>query len=163
MKKTLAPMSSTVHPKPNVIVSCRDKDGRNNALAIGFAANVSIVPPMVMVAITPLRHSHGIIKESGEFVLNLPVKGFEKEYEYLGTHSGRDGDKLAAMVIEWEEAEMVSAPMLCACPVCVECRVVDSIKPGSHELFVGEVLAVHCEEKYVDKNGKIRWDELELL
>lgn len=163
MKRKLAPMSSTVHPKPNVIVSCRDREGRNNALAIGFAANVSIQPPMVMVAITPLRHSHSIIKESSEFVLNLPVKGFEAEYEYLGTRSGRDEDKFAALGIDWEEAVHVNAPMLRACPVCVECRVAESIMPGSHEIFVAHVLAVHCEEKYVDEKGKIRWEDIELI
>lgn len=163
MKRTLAPLSSTVHPKPNLIVSCRDREGRNNALAIGFAANVSIEPPMVMIAVTPLRHSHGIIRESGEFVINVPVKGFEKEFEYLGTKSGRYEDKLSALGLELAEAEAVNAAMICACPICVECRVVDSIKPGSHELFVARVVAVHCEEEYVDANGKICWDKIELL
>lgn len=72
------------------MVSCRGKDGKNNALAVGFAANVSPNPPMVMVGIVPGHYSYQLIKESDEFVINIPTKGFEKEYYYLGSKSGRD-------------------------------------------------------------------------
>lgn len=87
----------TLQPIPQTIVSCRDKEGRNNALVVGFTANVSLDPVMVMAGIVPTRFSHHMVKETGCFVINLPKKSFKKEYDYLGVHSGRDGDKFVAL------------------------------------------------------------------
>ena len=94
-----------LHPLPQVIVSVRDKDGRNNALAVGYTANVSHDPAMVMVGIEPTRFSHHMVKENGCFVVNLPLKSFRKAFGYLGSKSGRDGDKFASLDLKWEEGE----------------------------------------------------------
>lgn len=99
----------TIRPAPNTIVSCRDKDGKNNALVVGFVSNASIAPPMVMIGIVPERFSYHMIKETGVFVINLPGKGFEKEYGYLGSKSGRAGDKFEALSLEWEEGASLPA------------------------------------------------------
>ena len=103
MKKIAKNNVLCMQPIPQTLVSCRDKDGRNNALVVGFAANVSLDPAMVMVGIVPTRYSHHMIKESGCFVINLPKKDYEKEYNYLGSKSGRDGDKFAALNIQWTD------------------------------------------------------------
>ena len=152
-----------MQPVPQTLVSCRDKDGRNNALVVGFTANVSLDPAMVMVGIVPSRYSHHMVKETGAFVVNLPKKGYEKEYSYLGSASGRDEDKFEKMNIQWKDAEYVDAPILTDCPVSIECSVVESIMPGTHELFIGKVEAVHVEEKYLDENGNILWDKMVLM
>jgi flavin reductase (DIM6/NTAB) family NADH-FMN oxidoreductase RutF len=157
-KKLLA-----LQPVPQTIVSCRDKEGRNNALVVGFTANVSLDPVMVMVGIVPTRFSHHMVKETGCFVINLPKKGFKKEYDYLGSHSGRDGDKFAALNLKWEDATYVNAPILTDCPVNIECSVIESTMPGTHELFIAKVEKVHVEEGYADKNGNILWDKLDLM
>ena len=96
MKKLATNTVLCMQPVPQTIVSCRDKDGRNNALVVGFTANVSLDPVMVMVGIVPSRFSHHMVKESGCFVINLPKKSFKKEYDYLGSKSGRDEDKVKA-------------------------------------------------------------------
>jgi flavin reductase (DIM6/NTAB) family NADH-FMN oxidoreductase RutF len=57
----------------------------------------------------------------------------------------------------------VDAPLLSGCPVSIECTVTESIKPGSHELFVGRVEAVHVDERFIDKDGNILWSEMNLL
>lgn len=163
MKKTIENKACCIAPAPNLIVSCRDREGRNNALAVGFASNVSIEPAMVMVGIVPERFSYHMIKESGEFIINLPAKGFEKEYYYLGSKSGKDEDKFEVLHLEWTDGEKVNAPMLSACPVAIECRVTTSLQPGSHELFIASVEAVHCEEEYLDSNGNIDWTKIPLL
>ena len=152
-----------MQPVPKTLVSCRDKEGRNNALVVGFAANVSLDPVMVMVGIVPSRYSHHMVKESGCFVINLPKKGYEKEYNYLGSKSGRDEDKFAAMDIQWADAEYVNAPILTDCPVSIECSVVDSMQPGTHELFIGKVEAVHVDEEYLDEKGNILWNKIDLM
>ena len=163
MKKLAKNMVLCMQPIPQTIVSCRDKDGNNNALVVGFAANVSLDPVMVMVGIVPTRHSHHMIKESGSFVINLPRKDFQKEYSYLGSKSGRDEDKFASLDLKWEEARYVNAPILTDCPVSIECSVVNSIMPGTHELFIGKVEAVHVDEEYLDDNGNILWDKMNLM
>ena len=105
MKKLAKNTMLSMQPVPKTLVSCRDKDGKNNALVVGFAANVSLDPAMVMVGIVPTRYSHHMVKESGCFVINLPKKGYEKEYNYLGSASGRDEDKFEKMNIQWKDAE----------------------------------------------------------
>lgn len=163
MKKLAKNTKLSLQPVPKTLVSVRDKEGRNNALVVGFTANVSLDPYMVMTGIVPSRYSHHMVKETGCFVINIPKKGYEKEYAYLGSKSGRDEDKFAAMDIKWQDATYVNAPILTDCPVSIECTVVDSIMPGTHELFIGKVEAVHVDEEYLDENGKIMWSKIEIL
>lgn len=85
-------------------------------------------------------------------------KSFKKEYDYLGSHSGRDGDKFAAMNIKWEDAAYVNAPILTDCPFNIECSVIESTMPGTHEFFVAK-----AEEEYVDGNSNILWDKMDLM
>ena len=164
MKKLLQNSGMGVFPTPNLLVSCRGKDGKNNALAVGFACNVSVNPPMVMVGIVPEHYSDQLIKESGEFVINIPTKGFEQEYYYLGTKSGRDEDKFAALGLAWEEGTKVAAPLLSACPVSVECKVVKLVETGGdHDFFLGSVEAVHCDEAWLDGDGNLDMSKIVTL
>ena len=163
MKKSVKNKVLCMQPVPKTIVSCRDQYGNNNALVVGFAANVSLDPAMVMVGIVPSRYSHHMVKESGCFVINLPKKGYEKEYDYLGSKSGRDENKFEVMDIQWKDAEYVNAPILTDCPVSIECSVIESIQPGTHELFIGKVEAVHVDEEYLDEKGTILWNKIDLL
>lgn len=163
MKKQADNKMLCVQPLPQTIVSCRDKEGRNNALVVGFVANVSLEPAMVMIGIMPSRHSHHIVKESGCFVVNFPQKSFRKEYAYLGSVSGRDADKFAELGLAWQDAKYVDAPVLTDCPVNIECRVMESSMPGTHELFVGKVEAVDVDEEYLNPDGSIAWDKMDLM
>ena len=163
MKKLAKHTMLSMQPVPKTLVSCRDKNGRNNALVVGFAANVSLDPAMVMVGIVPTRYSHHMVKESGCFVINLPKKGYENEYNYLGSASGRDEDKFEKMNIQWKDAEYVNAPIMTDCPVSIECSVIESTTPGTHELFIGKVEAVHVDEEYLDDKGNILWDKIDLM
>lgn len=163
MKKVANNKILCVQPLPQTIVSCRGKDGKNNALVVGFIANVSLDPAMVMIGVMPSRYSHHIIKESGCFVVNFPKKSFKREYNYLGSRSGRDEDKFVALGLKWENAKYVNAPVLTDCPVSIECSVVESTMPGTHELFVGKVESVNVDEEYLDANGNILWDKIDLM
>ena len=163
MKKLAKNTVLCMQPVPQTIVSCRDREGRNNALVVGFTANVSLDPVMVMVGIVPTRFSHHMVKETGCFVINLPKKEFQKEYNYLGSRSGRDEDKFAALNLRWTDATYVDAPILTDCPVSIECSVIESSQPGTHELFIGKVEAVHVDEEYLDANGNIQWDKMNLM
>lgn len=162
MKKEAHAMPA-VWPLPLLIVSVRDAQGRDNALVVGFGVNCSLEPPMVMIGIMPSRFSHHMLKENPCFVLNYPRADFRKEFEFLGYKSGRDVDKFAALGLRTVNGTRVNAPLLEACPVNIECSVVESITPGSHELFVGKVEAVHCDTAYLDEQGNILWDKMDLI
>jgi flavin reductase (DIM6/NTAB) family NADH-FMN oxidoreductase RutF len=155
MNKKAANFKSCLQPRPNVIVSCRGLDGENNALAVAYCCNCSFDPPMVMVGIVPSRYSYKLIKESGCFVVNLVGKENRELFEYLGAHSGRDGDKLTAAGASLSEAVKINAPILDDCPVNIECCIIDSIVTGSHEMFAGKVEYVHAVPGLVKENGDI--------
>lgn len=160
MKKEADKTKARIKPMPNTIVSCR-KDGHDNALAVGVASVASIDPVMVMIGIIPSRFSYDMVKDTGKFVVNIPTKEFSEKYMYLGTVSGRDEDKLAS--INTTDADIIDAPILTDCPVNIECSVVDSIQPGSHELFIGKVEKVHCDEEYLTEENDVKWDEIDLI
>ena len=155
MNKKAANFRSCIQPRPNVLVSCRGLNGENNALAVAYCCNCSYDPPMVMVGIVPSRHSYKLLKESGCFVVNLVSKDNKELFDYLGSHSGRDEDKLTAIGAKLGEAVKINAPILADCPVNIECKIVDSIVTGSHHMFVGKVEYVHAVSALVDENGDL--------
>lgn len=161
--KKQANKRSVLQPMPKVLVSCRGLDGENNVLAVGYCSNCSFDPPMIMVGIVPSRYSYRLIKESGVFVVNLVDKEYKEVFNYLGSHSKRDGDKLAAMNVKLAEGEKVNAPILPDCPVSIECAVVDSIVTGSHEMFVGKIEYVHADPSLVDEKGNIDFSKINFL
>ena len=163
MKKKSANMKSCLQPAPKVLVSCRGLDGEDNVLAVGYCGNCSYAPPMVMVGIVPSRYSYKMIKESGCFVVNLVDVSLQKEFDYLGKTSKRDGDKLTAMNIKLENAKIVNAPIMSDCPVSIECTVVDSVMTGSHEMFIGKVEYVHADETLVDNDGNIDFSKINFI
>lgn len=161
MNKKQAIAKSSLQPAPKVLVSCRDKNGKDNALAVGYCGNCSYDPPMVMVGIVPSRYSYQMVKDTKCFVVNLPTKDFKKEFDYLGSVSARDEDKLAN--IKTADASKVNAPILVDCPVNIECTVVDSIMTGSHEMFIGKIEKVNADENIVDAEGNIDYSKLDLI
>jgi len=162
-EKKEAKMKSCLQPAPKVLVSCRGLDGENNVLAVGYCGNCSYDPPMVMVGIVPSRYSHKLIKESGCFVVNLVDKDYEETFDYMGSHSKRDGDKLAAMNVKLQEGKKVNAPILPDCPVNIECTVVDSIVTGSHEMFIGKIEYVHANVGITDAEGNIDFSKINFI
>jgi flavin reductase (DIM6/NTAB) family NADH-FMN oxidoreductase RutF len=149
--------------KPNVVVSVRDNKGRDNALVIAYACHCSFAPPMIMVGITPSRFSHHMIKENGSFVVHLLDKSQTELYRVCGSLSGKDSDKLKDHNIKIKDALKVNAGIIEGCPVAIECKVVDSIITGSHEMFVGEVMYVHALKKLVKQDGMVDVSKLNLL
>lgn len=163
MNKVKGNMKSCLNPMAKVLVSCRGLNGENNALAVGYCGNCSYDPPMIMVGIVPSRYSYHLIKESGCFVVNLVDQAYEETFNYLGSHSKRDEDKLAVMKVNLEEAKFVNAPILADCPVNIECSIVDSIVTGSHEMFVGKIEYVHADSKMVSDDGCIDFSQIKFL
>lgn len=161
--KQQANIKSCLQPMPKVLVSCRGLNGENNVLAVAYCGNCSYAPPMIMVGIVPTRYSYPLIKESGCFVVNLVDKKYKETFDYLGSHSKRDSDKLMAMNVRLQDGKKVNAPILLDCPVNFECTVVDSILTGSHEMFIGKVEYVHANTELLDSEGNINIAKIDFL
>ncbi|MHC1758931.1 MAG: flavin reductase family protein [Negativicutes bacterium] len=163
MEKSTANMKSCLQPLPKVLVSCRGLNGEDNVLAVAYCGNCSYNPPMVMVGIVPTRYSYQMIKESGCFVVNLVDKNYQETFAYLGSHSKRDGDKLAAAKVKLADGKKVNAPILLDCPVNIECTIIDSIVTGSHEMLIGKIEYVQADKQLVDDKGNIDFSKINFI
>ena len=161
MAKQLWKPGNMLYPLPVVMVSVADKDGRNNIITIAWAGTICSNPPMVSISVRPERYSYELIKETGEFVINLTTKDLTFATDYCGVKSGRDVDKFKEMGLTALPGKEVKAPLIAESPVNIECKVTQVIPLGSHDMFLAEVVAVHVDEKYMDENGKFHLDKAE--
>ena len=143
-----------VYPLPAVMVSCADKSGSSNIITIAWTGTVCTNPPMAYISVRPERHSYRMIRETGEFVINLTTKDLAFATDFCGVRSGRDVDKFAEMKLTKEKASVVAAPMIGECPVNIECKVTEVKELGSHHMFLANVVAVHVDDKYMNENQK---------
>jgi len=111
-------------------------------------------PAKAYIAVRPERHSYNMIKESGEFVINLTTEELAFATDYCGVRSGKDEDKFLKCGLTKEAAIDVKALLIKESPVNIECRVRDVMEYGSHTMFIADVLNIHADEKYMDENGK---------
>lgn len=159
MAKELWKPGNMLYPLPVVMVSMTDRNGRNNIITIGWAGTVCTNPPMVSISVRPERYSYPILKETGEFVINLTTKELTFATDYCGVVSGRDVDKFEEMKLTALPAKEVKAPLIAESPVNIECRVRDILSLGSHDMFLADVVAVHADEKYMDENHKFHLEQ----
>ena len=151
-------------PVPAVLVSCRAGDSRPNALAVAWAGTVCSHPPMVSVSLKAVRFSHQLIRESGEFVVNLVDERHARALDYCGVRSGRDEDKLAACGLRAEPMQgLDQAPALAGLPVHLACRVRQIVPLGSHDLFLAEVVGVRVREDLFDGDGSMHLERAGLV
>ena len=143
-----------LYPLPVVMVSVRDGEGKDNIITVAWAGTVCTNPPMVSISVRPERYSYHMLKESGEFVINLTTEELCRAADYCGVKSGRDVDKFRELGLKKEEASVVGAPMIGQSPVNIECRVTKVEELGSHHMFLARVEAVHADEAWMDENGR---------
>ena len=163
MGKQVWKPGNMLYPLPVVMVSVRDRDGQDNIITVAWAGTVCTNPPMVSISVRPERHSYRMIKESGEFVINLVTEQLVKAADYCGVRSGRDVDKFKEMRLEKAEAEKIHAPMILNSPVNIECKVTEVKKLGSHHMFLAEVLAVQIDEQYLNEKNKFELNKTGLM
>lgn len=141
-------------PVPPVLVTCGTME-QANIITIAWTGMVNTRPPMVQIAVRPTRYSYPMIRQSGEFVVNLTTAELVKAADLCGVRSGRDGDKFALTGLTKEPGAKVSAPLIAESPVNLECRVAQVIELGSHHLFLAHVEGVQVDEQYLDAAGKL--------
>ena len=150
-------------PVPAVMVSCASAADRPNIITIAWAGTVCSQPPMVSVSVRKERHSHHIIRESGEFVINLVGREQLKACDFCGVKSGRDVDKFSACLLTAVPVpEMQYTPAIGESPLYLACKVEQVLELGSHDAFVARIVGMGVDPKIMDENGKIDLRRAEL-
>lgn len=143
-----------LYPVPAVMISCQCRNEKPNIITVAWCGTIASSPAMLSISIRRERYSYQIIKESKEFVVNLVSKDLTYATDYCGVRSGRDVDKFNEMKLTPLPSQHINTPGIMESPVNIECRVVDIIPLGSHDMFLAEVVGVTVDEKYMDEKGK---------
>lgn len=149
--------SALLAPAPPVMVTCGDMEA-SNIITVAWAGIINTHPPRVSIAIRPTRHSYGIIKERGEFVINLTPASLVRECDYCGIYTGAKVDKFEKTGLHKEPAAEVACPVIAECPLALECKVIDILPQGTHDLFLADVVGIDVDESILDETGKLCLD-----
>lgn len=164
MSKQLWKPGNMLYPLPAVMVSVGNKQGETNIITVAWTGTICTNPAMVYISVRPERHSYQMIKESGEFVINLTTEKLVKATDYCGVKSGRDVDKWKEMNLHQEQADTLEySPLILESPVNIECKVVEIKELGSHHMFIANVTAVHADEAYLNEQNKFELNNIGLL
>ncbi|MCC8066934.1 MAG: flavin reductase family protein [Clostridiales bacterium] len=163
MGRELWKAGNMLYPLPAVMISCARPDERPNIITVAWAGTICTNPAMVSISIRPERYSYGIIRETGEFVINLTTKKLVRATDYCGVRSGRDVDKFREAHLTAAPSAYVQAPLIEESPVNIECRVKEVLELGSHHMFLSEVLGVDVDDTYLDEQGKFHLNDAELM
>ena len=156
-RKSLPPNahSALLFPTPVVLVTCVDEGGKPNIITLALAGGVNLEPPMVGISIRPSRYSYECIKRSKEFVVNLPSEEMAQGTDACGILSGRETDKFALMGWRPVPAQVVKPPLIDQSPAQMECRLKQIVPLGSHDLFIGEIVALHVKEEFLKEHERM--------
>jgi len=150
-----------IAPIPPVMVSSGDME-KSNIMTVAWTGIINTVPPKTYISVRPKRHSYNIIKESGEFVINLAPSKLIKAVDYCGIYTGAKVDKFAKCGLTKEQGTEVKAPLISECPLSLECKVTEIIPLGSHDMFLADIVAVDVDESLLDKEGKLHLEKARL-
>ena len=160
-KREMKP-GTMLNPVPAVMVTCGSGE-EANIITIAWTGIINSNPPITYVSVRKSRHSHKLISESGEFVINLTTEELAKATDYCGVKSGRDVNKIKDIGLTFEPAKEVSCPMITESPVNLECKVIEVKEYPTHDMFIAEIVRVHADEALYDKTDRIRLDRAGLL
>lgn len=149
-------------PVPPALVTCSDGE-TDNVLTVAWTGILNSDPPRTYVSVRPTRHSHGIIKKSGEFAINLPTKSLVRAVDWCGVFTGAKVDKFERCSLTKAPAEKISCPILEQSPLALECRVTEVIPMGTHDVFIADIVAVDVEESLIGSDGKLHLERAELI
>jgi flavin reductase (DIM6/NTAB) family NADH-FMN oxidoreductase RutF len=154
MAKVSVKPGNYLYPLPPCLITCGPVE-KPNIITLAWAGSLCSEPPIMGVSIRPSRHSHPLVKQSGEFAINLPTAEMLQVVDWCGNFSGRDHDKFAEMRLTPVPAQVIRTALIKECPVSLECQVVKTVSLGSHDLFLGKVVAAHVEESLLDRRGEV--------
>ncbi len=162
MNKITWPGGTLLAPVPPVLVTSGTMEAPN-VFTVGWTGIINTQPPQTYISIRPSRLSFDLIKERGEFTINLTTVDLVKATDYCGVKSGRDINKFKEMNLTPTVSSQVKCPQLLESPLTLECKVFDIIPLGSHHMFLADIVAVNARENLIDKSGRLRLDKAKLL
>ena len=152
MSKAIWKPGTFVNPVPAVMVSCGTME-KSNIITVAWTGTINSDPAMCYISIRPSRFSYKMIKNQGEFVINLTTKDLVKATDWCGCRTGDKFDKFKEMNLTKEKANFVKCPMIKESPVSIECKVKEIKNLGSHDMFIAEVLSIDADKEFIDENG----------
>ena len=162
MSKVTWKSGTFLYPLPAVMVSCGTME-KSNIITVAWTGIINTNPAMVYISVRPTRHSYNIIKETGEFVINLTTQKLAHATDWCGVKTGAKVDKFKELKLTKEKAKFVKCPMIQESPVSVECKVKEVKELGSHHMFIAEVLAINADEQYIDEKGAFDISKCDLI
>lgn len=162
MSKVIWKPGNFLYPLPAVMVSCGTME-KANIITVAWTGILNTEPATVYISVRPSRYSYHLIKEKGEFIINLTTRDLARVTDWCGVKTGAKVDKFKEMKLHKEKAKFVTCPMIKESPVSVECKVKEIKELGSHHMFVSEVLAIHADEKYIDEKGAFDISKCDLI
>ncbi len=162
MSKAIWKPGTFEYPIPAVMVSCGDME-KSNIITVAWTGIISSDPAMCYISVRPNRYSHDIIKQTGEFVINLTTKSLTYATDWCGVKTGAKVDKFKEMHLTKEKGKFVKCPLIKESPVSIECKVKEIKNMGSHDMFIAEVLSIDADEKYIDENGAFDITKCDLI
>ena len=163
MAKEIWRPGNMLYPTPAVMVSCMREGEKPNIITVAWAGTICSDPAMLSISVRKERHSYDILKETGEFVVNLTSKKLARAADWCGVRSGREYDKFKEMNLTPLESQKISAPGIAESPVNIECKVKQSIDLGSHTIFIAEVMCVTVDDKLLDDKGRLDLGKAKLV
>ena len=149
-------------PVPSVLVSCGSKE-KSNIITIGWTGIACTQPPKLYISVRPERFSYELIKENGEFCVNLPTTEMVRAVDFCGVKSGKNIDKFKETRLTKSESFKVSCPSIAQCPLTLECKVDKIIPLGSHDMFIADIVSVSVDESIIDEKGRLMLERADLL
>ena len=145
------------------MVTSKNKAGKTNVFTVGWTGTINTKPPMLYISVRPERLSYEYIKETMEFVVNLPGSDLVKKVDYCGVRSGKKNDKITEMSFTLKESSNISVPYINDCPINIECKVKNIIPLGTHDMFIAEVVGSHVNKDLFDDKGKIHFENANMM
>lgn len=162
MGKTMWKPGTFIYPIPAVMVTSGTME-KSNIMTVAWTGIQNTNPAVVYISVRPERYSYNLIKENGEFAINLTTKDLAYATDWCGVKSGSKVDKFKEMHLTKQKGNFVKCPLIEESPVSVECKVIEIKELGSHHMFVAEVLSIDADEKYIDEKGAFDISKCDLI
>ena len=161
MRKSFKP--GTLHaPLPAVMATVGSMEN-SNIITVAWTGILSSDPARTYISVRPSRHSHKLLTESGEFVINLTTEALAYATDYAGIYTGAKVDKFEKLGLTKVKSECVAPPTIGESPLALECRVFERLSFGTHDVFMADIVNVSCDESLLDEKGKICFDRAALM
>ena len=154
-------LGSTIpaYPMPVSLVGAY-VDGKPNFMAVAWFTMASYKPARIAITLGKGHHTNPGIRANKAFSLCLPSEDMVEITDYCGIVSGKKTDK--SEIFDLFYGELKTAPLIKDCPLCIECKLVEIVESGLNEIFIGEIMGIYTEERFLT-DGKLDFKKMKPL